>query len=147
MSKIKMSTAFLLCFTAVGFSQNKSNAQSQAPAARPQTVHVSAAVMAGLVDHKALPQYPEEALTKGIQGDAVFKIVVDESGNIVRSEPMAGDPLLVATSANAIRDYRFRPYLLNGSPVRVESQLGFHFTLTRQGDSTEGQVECMSTIP
>lgn len=103
--------------------------------------------MAGLVDHKTLPQYPEEALTNGIQGDVVFKIVVDESGNILSSAAAAGDPLLVAASAVAVRDYRFRPYLLNGTAVRVESQLGFNFTLTRTGGSTEGQVECMSTIP
>jgi TonB family protein len=147
MSRITMIVAFLVCYTAVGLAQSNTDAQTQTPATRPQTVNVSAAVMAGLVDHKTLPQYPEEALTNGIQGDVVFKIVVDESGNIVRSEPAAGDPLLVAASADAIRDYHFRPYLLNGSAVRVESRLGFHFTLVRKGDSTEGQVECMSTIP
>ena len=103
--------------------------------------------MAGLVDHKVLPQYPEEALAKGIQGDVIFKINVDENGKIVGSELVQGPPLLVAATRDALRDYTFHPYLLNGTPVRVASQIGFHFTLTREGDSTEGQVECMSTIP
>jgi hypothetical protein len=53
--KTRMVTAFLVCCTAVGFAQNNTAAESQTPAARPPTVHLSAAVMAGLVDHKALP--------------------------------------------------------------------------------------------
>jgi protein TonB len=147
MSKIMLAVAFLACCTAVGYSQNSSETQASTQAARPQTVHLSAKVLAGLVDHKTLPQYPAAALTKGIQGDVVFTVVVDENGKIIRSEPVQGAPLLVAASQDALRDYTFRPYQLNGTPVRVESKLGFHFSLTKEGDSTNGQVECMSTVP
>jgi TonB family protein len=142
-----MVMALLACCTSVGFTQNSIDAQSQAQSTRPQMARVSAAVMVGLVERKVLPQYPEEALTKGIQGDVVFKIVVDETGKIVRSETVEGDPLLAATSADALRHFLFRPYLLDGTPVTVQSQIGFHFAITQKGDSTEGQVECMSTIP
>jgi TonB family protein len=149
-SKIRimmMLFAILVCCHAVGVAQNNPDNQTQAPAAAPQTVSVPASVMTGMVDHKVLPQYPKEALIKGIQGDVVFKIVVDENGKIVRSEPTSGDPLLVAAAEDAIRNYRYRPYMVNGSPARVESQLGFRFTGVREGDSTQGQVECMTTIP
>jgi outer membrane biosynthesis protein TonB len=145
MLRLKMMVALLVCLSAVGFAQSTTDSQAQgAPA---QTTRVAAAEMAGLVEHKVLPQYPREALTKGIQGNVVFKIVVDETGKIVASEPLQGDPLLVGAGADALQDYRFRPYLINGSPVKVASELGFHFTLSRQGDSTNGEVECMSTIP
>jgi len=103
--------------------------------------------MLGFVEHKALPEYPAEAMTKGIQGDVIFKIVVDESGKIVLTEPVEGQPLLVGTSVDALRDYKFRPYLIKGSPTQVESQVGFHFALSGEGDSIKGQVECMTTIP
>jgi TonB family protein len=148
-SKLKMTMvfAFLVCSVAVGISQDNADNQTQAPAAAPQTVSVPASIMTGMVEHKVLPQYPKEAMIKGIQGDVVFKIVVDENGKIVHSEPVSGDPLLVAAAEDAIRNYRFRPYIVNGSPTRVESQLGFHFIAVRKGDSTQGQVECMSTIP
>jgi TonB family protein len=142
-----MAVVFLACYTGIGFAQNPTVTQAQPNAGPPQTAQVSAADMAGLVDHKVLPQYPEEALAKGIQGDVIFKINVDENGKIVGSELVQGPPLLVAATRDALRDYTFHPYLLNGTPVRVASQIGFHFTLTREGDSTEGQVECMSTIP
>ncbi len=147
MSKVLRLVLFLLCCTAIGFAQNRPDPASQAPTVPPQTVHVSAADMTGMVDHKVLPQYPREALIKGIQGDVVFKIMVDENGKIVSSAPVQGHPLLVAASANALRDYTFHPYLVNGTPVKVASEMGFHFTLSRQGDSTNGHVECMSTIP
>jgi TonB family protein len=146
-SKIRMMMvfAFLVCCLAVGVAQD--NPDNQTPAAAPQTVSLPASVMAGMVDHKVLPQYPKGALIKGTQGDVVFKIVVDENGKIVRSEPVSGDPLLVASAKDAIRNYRFRPYVVDGNPARVESQLGFRFTAVREGDSTQGQVECMTTIP
>ena len=102
--------------------------------------------MNGLIEHKAVPQYPGEALAKGIQGDVIFKIDVDETGKIVLSVPVEGDPLLVAASVEAMRDFRFRPYLLNGTPVGiVETQLGYHFSMEKKNGG--GHVECMSRVP
>lgn len=120
-------------------------AQVQPP--RLRMIRVSNGVLLGLVEHRALPEYPEEAMLKGIQGDVIFKIDVDEAGKIVLSVPVDGDPLLVAASEDALRDFRFRPYLLNGAPIRVESQLGFHFSAKKKGGKASGHVECMSSIP
>jgi TonB family protein len=133
--------------SAIAFAQtqNGSAAQSQ-PAAR-QTVHVSAAEMTGMTDNKVLPQYPKEALSQGIEGDVIFKVVVDETGKIVHSDVVQGNPMLVAASKDALQTYHFRPYLSEGTPVRVNSEMGFHFSLTKDGDSTNGQVECMTEIP
>lgn len=148
MSRIRTMVALLACCTTAAFAQNSADAQSQAQPARPSRIRVSGGVMLGLVEHKAMPEYPEEAMTKGIQGDVIFKIAVDETGKIVLSVPVEGDPLLVAASVDALRGFRFRPYLLNGSPVGVvESQLGFHFSLEKKGGGTKGQVDCMSSIP
>ena len=147
MSRMKMSVAFLLCFLAMGIAQENGGTQAQAPADSRQTASVPASEMIGMTDHKVLPQYPKNALMEGIQGDVVFNIVVDESGKIVSSKLVSGDALLAAASEDAIRQYHFRPYTVDGSPVRVESQLGFHFTAVHNGDSVQGQVECMSSIP
>jgi TonB family protein len=147
MARIKMLVAFLFCCIAMGLAQENTANAGQVPAASPQTVTVPASEMLGMTDHKVLPQYPKNALMKGIQGDVVFNIVVDESGKIVSSTVVSGDPLLVAASEDAIRQYHFRPYAVEGSPVRVKSQLGFHFAAAHEGDSVEGQVECISPIP
>jgi protein TonB len=147
MLRLKMIIALLACCTLVGVAQNNTNAQSQPLVTSRPTVHIAPSVLFSLIESKALPRYPEDALTKGIQGNVVFKIVVDETGKTVRTEPEQGDPLLVAAGTDALRDYRFRPYVLDGNPVGVESQIGFRFTLSRRGDSTDGQVECMSSLP
>lgn len=148
MSRIKMIVAILATCTTVVLAQNSADTPSQVQPPRPSKVRVSGGVMLGLVEHKAMPQYPDEALMKGIQGDVIFKIDVDETGKIVLGAPVEGDPLLVAASVEALRDFRFRPYLLNGTPVGiVESQLGFHFSMEKKGGAANGQVECMSNIP
>jgi protein TonB len=103
--------------------------------------------MLGRVEHKTMPVYPDEALTKGVQGDVIFKIEVDETGKITFSAPVAGDPLLLVASEDALRTFRFRPYMLNGTPARVQSQLGFHFAVEKTADGMNGHVECMTSIP
>jgi len=138
--------------TAVAFAQSSATASSQAPQnqaepARPQAVRVSTGVMLGLVEHKTMPVYADEAMSKGIQGDVIFKIEVDETGRITSSVPLEGDPLLIAASKDALRNFRFRPYLLNGTPTKVQSQLGFHFSVEKTADGVNGHVECMASIP
>jgi TonB family protein len=151
---VRIGTIVILvaCCTAVAFAQNGAAAPSQAPSnqtqtARPQRVRVSTGVMLGQVDHKTMPVYPNEAMTKGIQGDVTFKIEVDETGKITAVAPGEGDPLLMAASKDALRTFHFRPYLLNGTPARVESELGFHFVVEKTADGVNGHVECMTSIP
>ena len=130
---------FLACCVSTGLAQSSADTQSQPQASHSEMAQVPASALTGMVEHKTLPQYPKEAMLKGIQGDVVFKVVVDESGKIVRSEPVKGDALLVAASKDALQDYRFHPYLLNGTPVPFESEVGYHFTLTHNGDATHGE--------
>ncbi|MGA7079353.1 MAG: energy transducer TonB [Terriglobales bacterium] len=106
--------------------------------------------MLGPVEHKTMPVYPDEALKKGIQGDVIFKIEVDETGKITKitsSVPAEGDRILVQAGKEALKTFSFRPYLLNGTPVKVESQLGFHFSVEKTADGASGHVECMASIP
>jgi protein TonB len=110
-------------------------------------VRVSNEVMLGRVEHKTMPVYPDEAMKKGIQGDVVFNIDVDETGKITASVPAGGDPLLVAAAKDALLTFRFHPYLVNGTPVKVQSQLGFHFSAQKSADGVSGHVECLASIP
>jgi protein TonB len=108
---------------------------------------VSGAVMLGLVEHKTMPVYPDEAMTKGIQGDVFFKIDVDEKGQITSTDQLKGDTVLVAASLDALRNYHFHPYLLNGAPVPVETELGYHFSVEKSASGINGHVECITSIP
>src|SRR5271155_978519 len=152
MSRTRRVVILVACCTAVVFAQNSAPASSEPPqnpaqSARPQVVRVSTGSMLGRVEHKTMPVYPDEAMTKGIQGDVIFKIEVDETGKITASTPLEGDPLLVAASKDALRTFRFRPYLLNGTPTKVQSQLGFHFSVEKTADGVNGHVECIASNP
>ncbi len=142
----------LACCLGIAFAQNNGGAASDAPQAQtqpahPQPVPVPTGTMLGRVEHKTMPVYPDEAMTKGIQGDVTFKIEVDETGKITTSVPVEGDPLLVAAGKDSLQTFRFRPYLVNGTPVKVKSQLGFHFSVEKTPDGVNGKVECIASIP
>lgn len=119
------------------------SAQTRAPT----RIQVSNQIMLGRVEHKTMPVYPDEAMKKGIEGDVVFKIDVDETGKITASVPVSGDPLLTAASKEALRTFSFHPYLVDGTAMAVETQLGFHFAVQKTTDGASGHVECMASIP
>jgi outer membrane biosynthesis protein TonB len=148
MTRIGITVVWLACSLGISLAQIDPAPQPPANPAKPLKIRVSAGVMQGLVEQRVLPQYPDQALLKGIQGDVIFKILVDATGKVILSVPVEGDPLLVAAGVDAVRGYRFRPYLLNGVPVaNVESQLGFHFSVQRSGGGANGRVECMPSVP
>ena len=138
--------ALLLCPAAPLPVQDQSASPSQSPA-QAQPVHVPASEMLGLVENKLMPQYPVPAMKNGIEGSAIFHIEVDQTGKIVSIQPVTGHPALLAAGKDALSQYHFRPYLVDGTPVKVDSQIGFQFTLSRKGNSTQGQVECITTLP
>ncbi len=143
MSRIRTIVILVACCAAVAFAQNS----TPAPPDRPGTVRVSSGVMLGRVERKTMPVYPAEAMKKGIQGNVVFNIDIDETGKITASVPVEGDPLLIAASKDALHTFHFRPYLLNGSPIKVQTQLGFHFSVEKTVDGVNGQVECIASLP
>jgi periplasmic protein TonB len=143
MSQIKTVVAFLALCATLAVAQTSPPPRPSAP----QKARVSTGVMLGLVEHKTMPIYPAEAMRNGIQGDVIFKIEVDETGKITAAVPGEADPPLLAAAKDSLQTFRFRPYLLNGTPVQVESQLGFHFQLEKTADGASGHVECLSSIP
>jgi TonB family protein len=144
MGKIKTVVILLASCTMI-FAQDRSDSASEPKPARPQVIRVSAGVLHGLVNHAEPPEYPEEALKSQIQGDVIVKVRVEESGRVILITPVEGDPLLTAASVDALREFRFRPYLLNGMPLKVESQVGFHFSIA--GNGASGNVEYLSSVP
>ena len=151
MPRFRIIAVLIACSTAVAFAQSSAAPSSAAPANQAQPVsprvRISTGVMLGLVKHKTMPVYPDEAMKKGIQGDVIFRIEADETGKIIWSAPVEGDPLLVDAGTEALKSFRFVPYLLNGTPVKFESQLGFHFSVEKTAEGVNGRVECMQSIP
>ena len=87
--ELKPLMVYLVCVCCGGtVRRDDANAQSVSQTDHSQTAQVPASAVPGMVEHKTLPQYPKEAMLKGIQGDVVFKVAVDENGKIVRSQPV-----------------------------------------------------------
>jgi TonB family protein len=96
----------------------------------PQRIRVSAGVEQGLLISKVSPEYPPDAREQHIQGGVILKALIDKEGNIANLELVSGHPMLAAAAIDAVKLWKYRPYLLNGNPVMVETQIQVNFTLT-----------------
>jgi periplasmic protein TonB len=88
-------------------------------------------IMEGNLVHKVEPRYPAIAQQVGIQGTVVIKALISRNGNIEHAEAESGQPLLIAAALAAVREWKYRPYYLNGEPVEVETEITVNFVLHR----------------
>ena len=98
-------------------------------AAPVQRIRVSSGVAAGNLINKINPIYPTMAKTARIQGSVILQATISKSGAIENVHSVSGHPMLVPAAIDAVRQWRYRPYLLNGEPVEVETQITVNFTL------------------
>ena len=75
------------------------------------------------------PVYPPLARQARIQGDVRFTLVITAEGNVSELQLISGHPLLVVAASDAVKNYRYRPTLLNGQPVEVATQVTVPFNL------------------
>src|SRR5579859_6494676 len=80
---------------------------------RPQKLRVSSGVMAGLMIRRVNPVYPAEARKKHVSGDVLLKILINKQGHVVDAVIIKGDPMLADAAADAVKQWRFQPYLLD----------------------------------
>ena len=97
--------------------------------ATPQRVRVSQGVSAGLLVHQVKPNYPPLARQARIQGAVVLQAVIAKDGTIQNLHVVSGHPMLAPSALDAVRQWRYKPYFLNGEPVEVETQIIVNFTL------------------
>ncbi len=95
----------------------------------PQRIRISQGVTSGLLLHKVQPPYPALAKAARIEGNVVLKAIIDKEGNIQDLQLVSGHPMLVPAAIEAVRQWKYKPYLLNGQPVEVETTVTVIFTL------------------
>jgi periplasmic protein TonB len=96
---------------------------------QPKTVRLSRGVTEGLLIQKITPNYPALARQMRIQGSVLLQAVISRNGTIENLQIVSGHPMLVKAALDAVRQWRYRPYLLNNEPVEVETQITVNFTL------------------
>jgi protein TonB len=98
--------------------------------ATPQRVRVSQGVSAGLLVRKVNPNYPPLARQARIQGQVLLQAEISKDGSIQNLRLISGHPMLAPAAIEAVKQWRYKPYLLNGEPVEVETQVQVNFTLS-----------------
>ena len=102
------------------------------PTVRPPTVVAPLRVShmsEGNLIRKVQPTYPSLARSARIQGAVVLQAVISKEGSIENLKVLVGHPMLVPAAIEAVRQWRYRPYILNNEPVEVETQITVNFSL------------------
>src|SRR5215831_1794391 len=96
----------------------------------PQRVRISQGVTKGLLIQKIEPPYPPLARAARVQGEVVLSALIDSNGQITNLQLISGHPMLVPAAISAVKQWRYKPYLLNGQPVEVETTITVIFSLS-----------------
>jgi protein TonB len=99
------------------------------PKPAPSSIRVSQGVSQGLLMKKISPVYPPTALQLRKQGAVELLATVSKQGTISAIKVLSGDSSLAKSASDAVRQWKYRPYLLNGEPVEIETQVTINFKL------------------
>jgi len=96
-----------------------------------QTLNISQGVSQGLLIKKVQPVYPANALRMRTEGAVELQATIGKSGSIVTVKTLTGDPVLARAAKEAVVQWKYKPYLLNGEPVEIQTQITVNFKLPR----------------
>jgi len=86
-------------------------------------------ILEGSLIRRVLPSYPYAAKLAHVQGPVVLAATISKSGAIEDLHALSGHPLLVGAAIEAVRQWRYRPFVLNREPIEVETQITVNFVL------------------
>ena len=124
--------AFVTCGSALalGMHANEASGGSDSNASKPhKQLTVSADEMQQNILTKAVPVYPPAAKKARIQGKVVLDAVIGTDGNIESLRVISGPQELQQSALDAVRQWTYKPYLLNGDPVEVETTVNIIYNL------------------
>ncbi len=108
------------------------NSQARHAEVRPAVIaplRVSGRVEEGLIIQRTIPTYPPIAVASGIEGTVVLQANISRSGTIADLHVISGPLMLQQAAINAVQQWRYRPYLLSGEPVEVETTINVIFKM------------------
>ncbi len=101
---------------------------AQKPKEKPMGTDVRSEMLCGTI--VARPMYPPAAKAARIQGEVVLRATVDRHGNVSELTLVSGHPLLVPGAIEAVKQWKYKPYLVNGKPTAVQTTVSVNFTLS-----------------
>ena len=106
---------------------NSGPAHTPTPTA--EVIRVSQGVMEGLILKRVQPHYPAQALQMRIQGPVQLQATISKSGEITNLKVVSGDGILARAAQEAVKQWKYKPYYLNGDPVEIQTQILVNFKL------------------
>ncbi|MFY9682051.1 MAG: TonB family protein [Candidatus Sulfotelmatobacter sp.] len=108
---------------------NLMGGESKAPAPVLETLKVSQGVSRGLLVKRTAPEYPASAMQMHIEGAVELEATISKSGDISAVKVASGNPQLARAAVDAVKQWKYKPYLLNGEPVEIRTQITVNFKL------------------
>jgi protein TonB len=93
-------------------------------------IRVASRVVEANLIHDVAPQYPPEAGRARIEGTVVLLAVIGTDGSVKDVRVENGLPILAQAAIDAVRQWRYKPYMIDGEPVEVDSRITINFTLS-----------------
>jgi TonB family protein len=103
--------------------------QADPDAPKPQRVRVSSGVTAGNLRYQVRPRYPNSAKRRYLQGTVILHAIIGRDGGLKGLEVISGPPELAEPTLDAVRQWRYKPYLLLGQPVEVDTTITVNYRL------------------
>ena len=94
-----------------------------------QTLNISQGVSRGLLIKKVQPIYPQNAMSMHVEGEVDLMATISKAGNITAVKVISGEQLLTRAAVEAVKQWKYKPYLLNGEPVEIQTQITVNFKL------------------
>lgn len=104
------------------------NASAQKP--KPKRIRVGGAVASANLVHQVAPVYPKDAKKKHITGAVLLRATIGHDGTVEKLEYVSGPPELTPSAMDAVKQWRYKPTLLNGEPVEVDTTISVVYTLS-----------------
>lgn len=97
--------------------------------ATPNRVKVSSGVTQGLLTKQVKPEYPPLARSAHIEGAVVLQAVIGKDGKVKNVRVISGHPMLSQAAEKAVKEWEYKPYVLNGQPVEIDTNITVNFRL------------------
>jgi periplasmic protein TonB len=86
--------------------------------------------MERLLISKIAPEYPKEAHKQHVQGSVVIQALIGKGGDVVDLRVISGNELLVPSAIEAVKQWKYKPYVMQGQPIEVDTQITINYTLS-----------------
>ena len=129
MRMLRIALIGALCIGGTLAAQTTGQESGAPPQAVRRVARISSGVMQGQILQKVAPVYPQSAREMGLQGTVVLHAIIDKDGHVEKLDAISGPPELKTAALDAVKQWTYKPYLLNGEPTEVDTTVVVNFSL------------------